>query len=79
MSIRAVERRYGKIKQTERSEIKSREFATFTNAPARMSFRVDVADGEARLYLPGSAGARGSAHASTHRRGARLSNISIRR
>jgi hypothetical protein len=54
MPLREVERKYGKLKQITRSEIESREYATFPQGPAGLLFRVEGSVGEAGRYRNGS-------------------------
>lgn len=51
MSIHEIEKHYGKLTEIIRSEIESREYATFTNQPKDIIFRVTGKnDGEAGIY-----------------------------
>jgi hypothetical protein len=50
MLLRDVEKLYGKVKRIVISEIESREYATFTNQPAGITFRVSY---DAGKYEPG--------------------------
>jgi hypothetical protein len=54
MPLREVEQKYGKLKQITRSEIESREYATFAKEPAGLQFRVEGSSGEAGRYPNGS-------------------------
>ena len=50
MSLKAAERIYGKVTQVQKSEIESREFATFAKAPAGFSFMIRAKEGFAGNY-----------------------------
>lgn len=53
MKIAEVERRYGRLTGIRRSEIESREFATFARGPKWMTFRVTAPGGFAGIYGEG--------------------------
>jgi hypothetical protein len=53
MSLREVEKRYGKIKEITLSEIESREYASFEKQPAGIHLRVMSESGTAGAYAAG--------------------------
>ena len=53
MSLRDVEKRYGKLKEIMMSEIESREYATFVRQPSGIQFRVRNDNGTAGVYQEG--------------------------
>jgi hypothetical protein len=53
MKIAAVERIYGPLREIRRSEIESREFATFARGPKGLTFRVTAPGGSAGVYGKG--------------------------
>jgi len=71
--LREVIRRYGKLKQIVKSEIESREFATFAAEPKGMTFQVGSDQGEAGKY------ASGKSMTSKYSSDARLYSISVRK
>lgn len=55
MLLSAVEKKYGKVKEIMMSEIESREYAEFSNFPARLSLRLSGKDSQnAGVYAQGS-------------------------
>ncbi|HEX6729678.1 MAG TPA: hypothetical protein VF074_06695 [Pyrinomonadaceae bacterium] len=53
MSLREVEKRYGKLKEITLSEIESREYASFDKQPAGIHLRVMSDSGAAGTYAEG--------------------------
>lgn len=53
MSLREVEKRYGKLKEITLSEIESREYASFERQPAGIHLRVMSDSGTAGTYAEG--------------------------
>ena len=53
MSLRKVEKRYGKLKEIMLSEIESREYATFAGQPGWIQLRVMNDGGMAGIYAEG--------------------------
>jgi hypothetical protein len=53
MSLRQVEKRYGKLKEITLSEIESREYASFEKQPAGVHLRVMSDSGTAGTYAEG--------------------------
>jgi hypothetical protein len=54
MRLPEVVRRYGRLVKIERSEIESREYATFARAPQGFTFRVTGPEGAAGVYGSGA-------------------------
>jgi len=54
MSLAEAEKRYGKISEIARSEMESREFATFSNHPDGIAFRLSGVGTTAGVYSQGS-------------------------
>ncbi len=53
MSVWDAEKAYGKTSEVVMSELESREYITFTNHPAGLSFRLSHEDGFAGVYREG--------------------------
>ena len=79
MLVSQVEKRYGRLTQIVKSEIESREYASFIKSPAGMLFRVQVNGGEAGRYGPENEAAVRSRRSKTYAPDARLYSISIHR
>ena len=80
MFLKQVERKYGKLVQIEKSEIESREYATFTKSPMGMTFQTEDKNGDAGIYDSRNAKhANGSRIAKRYVKSARLCSISIRK